>query len=633
MFFNTINDLRNFSTTNPPPAEEYIVSGFYYPGDGGGGVFVWVPNTVTTPYMGDDGGIIIATNIPLNPLYHQGYFKRIYSGPINVRWFGAKGDGITDDTAAVHAARNAANNGTVYFPASKTSYRGNFSFDFCHVIGDGYDSVLQTYTAGRPVLKLGWRPSTLGNWAFTKVSGLKIFGSLNTNDRSSDGVMFDALSTPELAGRWAFEEVSFFQCNKGIYKPKGNIGNVYTNCNISRNNFGYYAEDISGMHSGCERFVGCQLEKCDIAALYVKADYQYGQLILDGTVIEQNKGFGVFVKLNGAASMTFTGVELRNVWMEGNATSPVVDIDGVSYNTRTLRFENVRSVSIYQSIVLDMELIGSSVHLYNCKSDRRYTVPPWNWPYRIITDISSSITAQELRYENSVAENIFVESISYDGTDDILKDPKVPTSVWGPLRTTLMAGLDNVVMWSGPQQELGMEIWPGFTGADGNVFDLLDSGTALNYVNSSFSPQQAITCKILRLDYGQIVKSPQSFIPQSGYYYFWSIHAKVCSPNEFEVGQAAGWFGAEPGNDEVLGLVIFKSNQWACSYGIKKYIGSGVNLPFHLWFEGVNTQSSIRFCHWQVLEFEQLADAVAYMRNKGIAYPGTQCEIHPVGKV
>lgn len=36
---------------------------------------------------------------------------------VNVRWFGAKGDGATDDTAALHAARSAAGpNATVYVP-------------------------------------------------------------------------------------------------------------------------------------------------------------------------------------------------------------------------------------------------------------------------------------------------------------------------------------------------------------------------------------------------------------------------------------------------------------------------------------------------------------------------------------
>ena len=126
-----------FSTT-----EEYVVGGFYTPGDGGGGIFVWIPAAISNP----DGGITIN-----NANYTLGHFKRIYSGPINVRWFGAKGDGVTDDTAAVHRARNSkdfANNGTLYFP--KGTYKGAFEFEYkdanhneINIIGDGQGTILK----------------------------------------------------------------------------------------------------------------------------------------------------------------------------------------------------------------------------------------------------------------------------------------------------------------------------------------------------------------------------------------------------------------------------------------------------------------------------------------------------------
>ncbi|MBO9638224.1 MAG: hypothetical protein J7576_08655 [Siphonobacter aquaeclarae] len=47
------------------------------------------------------------------------YYARRYSGPVNVRWFGAKGDGVTNDSQAIQKALNVANDSakTLFIPA------------------------------------------------------------------------------------------------------------------------------------------------------------------------------------------------------------------------------------------------------------------------------------------------------------------------------------------------------------------------------------------------------------------------------------------------------------------------------------------------------------------------------------
>ena len=187
MYLPDINALRTLSTL-PTPIEEFVVAGYYTSGDGGGGTFTWVPNPLPpTPPPADDGGIIIVSTA----LSSSGYFKRLYSGPINVRWFGAKGDGVTNDTAAVHAARDSeafANNGTIYFP--KGVYCGLFDFTYVNsnrneynIVGDGQGTVLKGFWEADPpsvpdipVLRLGFRDP---HWAWAKVTDLTIDGTLN----------------------------------------------------------------------------------------------------------------------------------------------------------------------------------------------------------------------------------------------------------------------------------------------------------------------------------------------------------------------------------------------------------------------------------------------------------------------
>jgi hypothetical protein len=74
------------STLIGDPGDLITVSEHSVPGDGGGGTFMWS----TTAMPAEDGGIVFGTT-------PSGRWIRQWSGYVNVRWFGARGDAVGYD--------------------------------------------------------------------------------------------------------------------------------------------------------------------------------------------------------------------------------------------------------------------------------------------------------------------------------------------------------------------------------------------------------------------------------------------------------------------------------------------------------------------------------------------------------
>lgn len=117
VFVNILNvdamsDLIGVTNTD---SETINVRGYYTINDGGGGIFNW---DATANKNTANAGTIIDPSVSLalqGTGAGFGCWVRQYYGYINVKWFGATGNGVADDSSAIQLALNNADN-HVFFP-------------------------------------------------------------------------------------------------------------------------------------------------------------------------------------------------------------------------------------------------------------------------------------------------------------------------------------------------------------------------------------------------------------------------------------------------------------------------------------------------------------------------------------
>lgn len=351
------------------------------------------------------------------------------------------------------------------------------------------------------------------------------------------------------------------------------------------------------MESGCDKFDKGMFGGNSSAAIqYSDFINPAGQIIIDGTIFEDNPNWAIVFSHSQNARMTWNGICIRNVWFEQN---------GNDQGGGDMLIFGVRSVRIEDSRFRGLTLMESSVSLFNCRYNEGIE---GNF---IHVDKRSSLVAYEQRYDGYPTDKIFINSISYDGTQVYNNEFWTPTSVWGPLRNVKSTILNPYLL----SYQFDTVTEP-----------FVDPVTNLFIVNTILTPQMHVLGNgsgwlIMEKNWKIRSKRIIATINEPSYC-VWSIHTYLQS--DIPEDKIKGQIVSE--NGFILGWVYFKKNQWACSYGMKFLEFTGEPLKIRLDFTTTDYEANFFITDYQILTFENLASANSFVNSKIFAIPAERVD-------
>jgi hypothetical protein len=379
--------------TNNSSKPVIVVGGYYSPADGGGGVFYWDTSAST----GDDGGVTI---VPTGS--SSGRWARLYSGALNVLWFGLVGDGSSNPVDGGLDGGGTTSNDQAWsrlfnyvsalqlltldgvYPAGIQIFfpRGRYIFTssvrvppYCTLLGEGQLSVLEfqmdstgpyqgdgivaNYFLDNVSRHVRIRDISIynKNSANTKGAGIDfIMGADGTVERVfiegfKYGVICDGSDTITLreiyfggSTSWGYTGLD----SVGIwlaYGPTHGAGNTssYATNQIRIENCAFNGPHINVWHEdGVGHFVrGCNSE----GGILGKFGGGSGTrtVVHEGWTQEGQQGGSLFYFWNPSMAVNYVGwgVEIRNCYFQGSSTNPLVLLDPQAYVTHFQWHNNI----------------------------------------------------------------------------------------------------------------------------------------------------------------------------------------------------------------------------------------------------------------------------------------------------
>lgn len=269
------------------------------------------------------------------------FYRRVLpNDTVNVRWFGASGDGNTNDTQAVQNACNIRKN--IYFPEG--IYLVNIEVKHKAKIFGASSSTtfIKPYDYNQPAMILNDQKAPY--WQYATIIEELTFEGGNQTDWKGYGISMakahesEYSSQDEFNGNITFRNVDFKFFNKGLQGLFGNIGMDFYSVGIHHNKYGMYFLDnkfgtnLDIMHAGNKYFYSGEISGNEVGIYIHNETEGFGGVTFSNVIFEHND-INTYINGNNA----ITPIVIESCWNEGSGTvkkTTPISIDTWSGSTK-----------------------------------------------------------------------------------------------------------------------------------------------------------------------------------------------------------------------------------------------------------------------------------------------------------
>lgn len=419
--------------------------------------------------------------------------------------------------------------------------------------------------------------SSTPHWQFRHSGGFAIDGSGTTG---AVGISFDP--SDQYSGRHNFSDLYIHNINKAIQRPSGNIGNTWRNIGVSTCEWGYHAVSGSEMHCGADTLYNFHFDGISTYAVYLNGTVDNGGVgawWLKDSIIEASGGGGIYLKSKSGDCPT-SPCGVSNVWMEGIAAAPAVNVDGVAQKPRVLKLVDTAIFFAEYSYLNNIELSNSNLVTYGCRFDNA------DGNQDIVVDAQSTIVAHDVYLNGSSGKDVIVESVASQSATIAATNLSLRGNLTrGRVFNTPTGNKLKVITFdSGSHEFSGSATVSGSTVSDG---------------------LHAATCTEFSLPGAGLFEMEASRTTiTSGRWYVWGVNSRLQSGTA-DISITSGI---------TLGSVYTKPGEWVSTFGVGKASATGIVALYAS--TGGGSGATVRFSDFFIAEFTTQAQALAFANSR-----------------